>query len=66
MTWRQAAAMLVAPLRGCRLSVRFRRVAMTVGLVPVWIWEWSSVKTTSRIQCKRFSMLRCPRMASAR
>jgi hypothetical protein len=26
---------------------------------PVQIWEWSSAKTTSRIQCRRFSMLQC-------
>ena len=53
---RQAAAMLVEPARRCRLMARLRRLAMTAGPFPVRIWEWSSTKVTSRIQCSLFSM----------
>ena len=62
---RQAAAMLVAPCRRWRLTARLRSVAITCGPWPVRIWEWSSAKVTSRIQCSRFSMDQCPRIASA-
>jgi hypothetical protein len=57
--------MLVAPARRCTLIARLRRVAITAGPPLVRIWEWSSSKTTSRIQCSRFSMLQCQPMISA-
>lgn len=52
--------MSVAPARRCRLIARFRSVVMTCGLVPAWIWDRSSVKVTSRTQCRPFSICRCP------
>ena len=57
--------MFVAPVRRWRLSAKLRSVAIAVGPLPVRIWEWSSQNTTSRIQCSRFSIAQCPRMASA-
>jgi hypothetical protein len=47
---RQVAAMLVWPFMRWWLRARLRRVAMTAGPLPVCMWEWSSVKVTSRIQ----------------
>ena len=62
---RQAAAMLVWPPRRWRLRAKLRRVAMTAGPLPVRIWEWSSAKVTSRIQCSLFSIDQWSRMISA-
>jgi hypothetical protein len=62
---RQAAAMLVCPANRWRLSAKLRRVAMTAGPFPVRIWEWSSVKVTSRIQWTLFSIDQWSRMISA-
>jgi hypothetical protein len=57
--------MLDSPTSRCTLMARLRGVAITAGPVPVRIWEWSSAKTMSRIQCSRFSMCQCQRIASA-
>ena len=61
---RQALAILVAPLGRWRLTAVLRRVAMTAGPLPVRIWDRSSPKVTSRIQCST-SIRQCPRIASA-
>src|SRR4051812_24862916 len=47
--------MLVAPARRCRLITRFRSDAMTCGPEPVWTWDRSSAKVTSRTQCRALS-----------
>src|ERR1035437_4619968 len=47
---RQAAAMLVAPCRRCRLTARLRNVGISCGAGPVRAWEASWAKVTSRIQ----------------
>jgi hypothetical protein len=40
--WRSAAAMLMAPLSRKMVMARFRRLAITLGPLPVRTWERSS------------------------
>ena len=38
---------------------------MTCGLLPTWTWDKSSVKVTSRTQCRPFSICQWPRIQAA-
>jgi hypothetical protein len=65
--WRRsAAATLTGPARLSTPIARLRKVAMTVGALPVRTWEASSAKVTSRTQCRPFSIVQWPRSRSAR
>jgi hypothetical protein len=60
--WRRsAAATLTGPARLSTPIARLRKVAMTVGALPVRTWEASSAKVTSRTQCRsdRYCTLKC-------
>jgi hypothetical protein len=58
--------MFLAPARRKMVTTRFRRAAMIWGPLPVRIWERSSSKSRSRIQCSRSSMAQWPRAAGHR
>src|SRR3954454_2330688 len=62
---RSPAAMFVWPVRRRALIARVRRAATLVGPFLVRIWLRSSLKATSRTQCRAASMAQCPRTQQA-
>jgi hypothetical protein len=64
LTWRAGSGDVGCLGESVQADGEVRNVAITAVPIPARIWDRSSAKTP-RIQCRRFSMLQCPRIASA-